>query len=523
MFQDFREHEDGAVFETDLCVVGAGAAGITLARAFVGAGREVLLLEGGNLEPEGPTLALSAGDIVGAPYPPLEDAHLRYFGGSTNAWGGHCRPLDPIDFEARPWVPHSGWPMTRQDLDPYYARAQEICELGPFEYALQPWEEALPSLVGFDAGRIVNRLWQQGPPTRFGERYGDELKQAEDIKVLFNANAVEILVNDAAAAVTEVAIKTLEGKTGRVRPRNVVLAMGGIENTRLLLASNSTVESGVGNGHDLVGRYFMEHPHALIAFAVPSIPIDSFAAYYVWNPVSLPHGEATIRISPGLSEDVQRAERLPNACLDMGYGYDRSEGYLALREVGTALTRGKFPEGFGRSILDMVSDPGGLASGVRRRLSNGKVLWFGANAEQVPNPESRVTLSEKRDALGMPQVRLDWRLTRQDKEAARRTCRIVGEELARLGIARMHLDAWLLEENDDWRDLGVRNHEIGTTRMSDDPRHGVVDRNARVHGIGNLYVAGSSVFPTSGYANPTLTIVALALRLADHLKTVSRN
>lgn len=176
------------------------------------------------------------------------------------------------------------------------------------------------------------------------------------------------------------------------------------------------------------------------------------------------------------------------------------------------------PDELGDAVLDMVSDLDGLAAGVYRRLTDQRVLWFGANTEQVPNPESRVTLAAERDAVGVPRPKLDWQLTMQDKEATRRACRMVGEELARLGIGRMRLDDWLLADGDDWQGLDVRYHHMGTTRMSDDPKQGVVDADCRVHGIDNLYIAGSSVFPTSGYANPTLTIVAMAIRLADHLR-----
>lgn len=518
MFRNFREYEEGAVIDTDLCIIGAGAAGITIAREYVEAGREVLLLESGDLEPEPATLDLNKGSSVGEPHPPLEVTRLRFFGGTTNHWDGHCRPLDPIDFEKREWVPHSGWPITFADLEPFYARAQPVCELGPYEYAPEDWAVELPGLIAFDPQRIENRLWQFSPPTRFGTRYREELERAESIHVLFNANVVEIVVNENARTVREVAIKSLDGKAGRVRPRTVVLAGGGIENPRILLASKGVMSSGLGNAHDHVGRYFMEHPHALIGFAVPEVELDRFAPYYGGVEATIQAGTATLRAKPGLSEAVQRAERLPNACVDMGYGFDRSTGYLALRETGNSLLDGRLPDELGDAVLDMVSDLDGLAAGVYRRLTDQRVLWFGANTEQVPNPESRVTLAAERDAVGVPRPKLDWQLTMQDKEATRRACRMVGEELARLGIGRMRLDDWLLADGDDWQGLDVRYHHMGTTRMSDDPKQGVVDADCRVHGIDNLYIAGSSVFPTSGYANPTLTIVAMAIRLADHLR-----
>jgi len=518
MLQDFRQREDGAVIETDVCVIGAGAAGITLARELVGSPRTVCVIESGDLEAASSTQALYEGTVVGEPYPPLDSVRLRYFGGTTNHWDGHCRPLDAIDFEPRPWVPHSGWPITRQDLDPFYARAQAICELGPYEYDPAIWRPLLPGLIAFRSDRLVNRLWQYSPPTRFGQRYRDDLAHARNVQVLLNANAVEIVVNDAATAVREVRLKTLDGKAGTVRPRAVVLACGGIENPRLLLASNRVMTAGLGNGHDRVGRFFLEHPHAQIAFAVPAVAIDRFRVYFGGVATGTATGKAVIQAKPGLSETTQRNKRLLNACVDMGFGYDRSEGYLTLRRVAKTLGRGAMPDDLGGAVLKIVGDLDGLAQGLYRRLRDENVFWFGANVEQAPNPDSRVTLDDTRDALGLPRVRLDWHLSALDKRTTRVACRLVGEELARLGIARMRMDDWLLADDARWMDLGIRYHHIGTTRMSDDPKQGVVDRECRVHGIANLFVVGSSVFVTSGYANPTLTIVALAARLADHLK-----
>lgn len=522
MFGDLRRLEEGVTLRADFCIVGAGAAGITLARELATTGREVLLIESGGLEAEAATLALNEGEIEGLPYPPLDSARLRFYGGTTNHWDGHCRPLDAIDFEPRPWIPHSGWPLRSEDLAPFYPRAQEICELGPYRYAPEAWKPALSGLIPFASGRIVNRLWQFGPPTRFGPRYRAELASRRNVRVLLNANVVDIEVDDAVRTVTGLRIRAHDGPAGLVLPRVVVLAAGGIENPRLLLASNRRVEVGLGNGHDLVGRFFMEHPHALTAFAVPTVDVGRFAPYYRGVAVATADGVAILRAKPGLSEAVQRAEQLPNACVDIGYGYDRSAGYLSLREAARLIERGHLSEDLMEEAVEMVGDLEGLTTGLFRQLVGQSVLWFGANAEQLPNPESRVLLGDTHDSLGMPRVRLSWRLTQQDKTAVRRCCRILGEELARLGIARMHLDAWLLAEEESWSGLGVRYHHMGTTRMSDEPATGVVDRDCRVHGIANLYVAGSSVFPTSGYANPTLTIVALAVRLAEHLKTVAR-
>ncbi len=518
MFQDFRQREDGATIETDICVVGGGAAGITLALELAGSQRGVCLVESGGLEPDPDTLALNNGEIVGLPYPPLQVVRLRYFGGTTNHWGGHCRPLDPIDFTKRPWIPHSGWPIDREELEPFYRRAQLICELGPYEYHTDAWRAGLPGVFDFAPQRLQSRPWLVSTPTRFGERYRDDLGRASNVEVLLNANVTEIVASDDARRVVAVRLKTLGGKTGIVRAKVVVLAGGGIENPRLLLASNRVMTAGLGNGRDLVGRFFLEHPSAMIGFAVASEDIQRWIGYFRYVPVTIPAGKGGVRLSPMLSEALQHEKQLLNCAITLGSGYDRSAGYLALRDAGKRLGRGELSGELGDSVLAVLGDLDGAAEGVYRRITGEQVLWFCTNVEQAPNPDSRVTLSNERDALGSPQARLDWRLTSLEKRTTRFACRLLGEELARLGIARMRIDPWLLADDTSWPDIDIRYHQMGTTRMSSDAAQGVVDANCRVHGIENLYVAGSSVFPTGGCANPTLTIVALAVRLADHLK-----
>mgnify|MGYP001618032562 CR=1 FL=1 len=263
-----------------------------------------------------------------------------------------------------------------------------------------------------------------------------------------------------------------------------------------------------------MGRYFLEHPHAIVAYAIPQTALDRYVAYYR----SVEVAGIPIQVKPGVSEEIQRREEILNGCIDVGYGYDRSPGYLGVYHIMRNLRRGRMPSNFDMSLVQVLSDLDGAASGLYRQLRGRNVLWFGANFEQAPNPDSRVLLSAERDRLGCRQATLDWRLSAIDKHSLRVGCRIVGEELARLGLARMRMDAWLLKDDSSWSDLEGHFHHMGTTRMSDDPTSGVVDADCRVHGVSNLYVAGSSVFPTCGYANATLTIVALALRLADHLQ-----
>jgi choline dehydrogenase-like flavoprotein len=261
MHIDARTLENGSVVEGDLCIVGAGAAGISMVMEWIGASQRVMLLEAGGFDYDPRMQELYRGDIVGLPYFPLQAARLHYFGGTTGHWAGFCSTFDPIDFEAREWVPHSGWPFKRAHLDPYYARAHRILELGPYEYDAAQWQRRDAKLVPFplDPSVVWTKMWQFSAPTRMGTRYRDAVVGAKNVHLYTNAIVREIDPNEGASAVDGLSVRTLEGKTFRVRARHYVLAASTIQNARLLLASNSRVAAGLGNAHDLVGRFFMEH------------------------------------------------------------------------------------------------------------------------------------------------------------------------------------------------------------------------------------------------------------------------
>jgi len=507
MFTDARTLADQSRIDADLAIIGGGPAGITLARAFAGSATRVCLVESGGLELDPAVQALYEGENAGIDYP-LAGNRLRFFGGSSNHWGGYCRPLDPIDFERRDWVPYSGWPFGIGELMPYYEPASVIVEIAPGRFDDKTYWDRVSGQTAPDpiTGRMQLRYTHFSPPTHFGSRYGDELRQARNIQVLLNANVVDIASSEQGRAVTHLEIRTLTGLSHQVRARRYVLATGGLENARLLLLSNRSVPAGLGNQHDLVGRFFMEHPH-----------LPAFGEIVVADLARLPHiysrrVEADGRSGSAAfnpSEAFLRERRLLNATLMLGeagfyHSHTVSDWYKAPLHMDMLKAARPFLAG-GRGPVD-PEQPDLL----------GRWLGLGCACEQVPNPDSRVTLARERDALGLPKIRLDWRLTEQDRRSVVEHMRSLAMEFGALGIGRMLLD---VEDDGQWpADVIGGAHHMGTTRMHDDPRQGVVDRNCRVHGVANLYVAGSSVFTTSGAANPTLTLVALTLRLADHLR-----
>jgi len=511
MFVDALAVPDGLQIEADVCIVGAGAAGITIARELRAAwSLRTVLVESGRFTPDPATQSLYAGTIDGRQYFPLDSARTRQFGGTTNEWAGECRPLDALDFEQRDWVPESGWPWGLATLLPFYEKAQSVCQLGPFAYTVADWEQQGVRPIAVHGERIRTYAFHYSPPTRFGELYRTDLARATNIVVYLGANAVDLDTATPPYQVSAVRVACLSGSRFRVKARVFVLAAGGIENARLLLLANSVEHAGLGNSRGQVGRYFMEHLYLDRAATILAREenISDFYTSGHWS------GGQRVRGILGLSPDVQRQEKLTNYCAVLDEAPPRRTGRL-WRSFLSALRRGpvrvRAPSHL-RALMDVAAriNPAGRKPSVRRYLVK-NVL------EQAPNPESRIVLGSDRDQLGCPRVVLRWRLTAIDKRTAHRAHQILGEDLARAGVGSLR--SALGKDSDPWPSTlrGARHH-IGTTRMHADPHRGVVDADCRVHGIANLYIAGSSVFPTSGSANPTLTIVALALRLAEHVR-----
>jgi choline dehydrogenase-like flavoprotein len=491
VFLDARAVADGAELECDLCVVGAGAAGITLARELAGDDLRVIVLESGGFRSDERTQLLYDGEIVGHAYAPTAQSRVRAFGGSTGHWEGWCRPLDASDFEEREWVPGSGWPIARRDLSGYYEHAQRLCELGPYDYRPERWARATTSAPLLAANESFTPVvYQFSPPTRFGVEYRAALADARNVRVLLHANALRFERAPEAARVERIRAATLDGRRFEVRPRYVVVATGGIENARLLLLSD------LGNEHDLVGRHFADHVHG--SAALVSLPADEpLTSFYRQHETSGARVRGAFATRP---EFEQRAEIL------------RFSATLDAVEDDPYVSRGVPHEAdveeFGARIVD---GPLSVESGGTRRLYS-----LFVRTEQAPNARSRVLLGTDRDALGSRKIVLNWQVGELD----RRTVRVALEEFARAvgaaGLGRLYSRP--VAEPGFWPNVFGGHHHLGTTRMHRDARSGVVDRDCRVHGLGNLYVAGSSVFPTGGFANPTLTIVAMALRLTDHLR-----
>ncbi|MGQ9367921.1 GMC oxidoreductase [Azospirillum sp. ST 5-10] len=539
MFIDARKMPSGKDHQYDVCIVGAGAAGLTIALEMRDRPWRVALLEAGGLDADGPTQALYAGDNVGRPYEPLATARSRYFGGSTNCWGGSCRPMEDSDFLARPWVPNSGWPITRDEMRPFVERARDVLGLGPFD-DVATWAARLRAggtgFLPVEEEGLENRVALFAGAKRLGDVHRESIRSAANVTCLLNANVTAFEANADASLVERVRVATLGGNAFSVSAKVFVLCCGGIENARLLLLSNAVEAAGLGNRHGLVGRYFADHPRVRSSVVRLADQRRHRSAYdetlcLARHRLHLPRPPIHAALSPAPA--LQERERLLNSrtYLVAQYHGEASAAVKAIRDLrvrlrqrhkfGTpvdsaaAVLRDTLPQilphlhEVAYALFDNVVNP----AWVERRFALETVL------EPVPNPESRVTLGTARDALGLNVARLDWRLTAQDRDNFLRTHRIVDGALVRLGLVRSSAlpdDPGALWDGH----LSWCWHHMGTTRMHRDPRHGVVDAQCRVHGVGNLFVGGSSVFPTMGSDHPTINIVALALRLADQVSAL---
>lgn len=451
-----------------LAIVGAGPAGMTLARE-LGDLTDVLLLEAGGAEADSTVTSLQEGETAGLPYP-LAQTRARQFGGSSALWAGYCAAFDPHDFERRAWVPHSGWPFGIEALQPYFARSAELLNLGDLNFDALHIARQRGERFPFDGPALTPTVWRFGTPTvRFAERFWSEFAASSAITTVLNANVVDIRLDPEHCRVTELVIRTLEGREARVRADIVVLACGGIETARILLNSDSQVPQGVANSAGLIGRLFMEHPH----LHLDNLTLVRPELFRCWSERGSYGDGRQFAFAVGLSPQVQAAERLLNG---------RAHVY-------------RTPQ-----------------------MSADEVPRVGVFFEQAPANDSRVSLSSERDALGLRRTRLDWRLTDLDWDSCERTADLLGEEFAHIGAAVRR--ARPVRSTRDASRILYSNHHLGTTRMCADPEGGVVNENGRSHDLENLYITGGSVFPTVSWANPTFTVIALVLRLADHLRVV---
>lgn len=519
------------VVKTDICVVGGGAAGITLVQKLARSAGDVCLIESGGTAPDEATQSLY--DLESTGYPVRQNfmSRARYFGGSCNLWAGRSMQLDEFDIGARPWADCDAWPIAYRELARYFEPARNILGLPPLDWFEQAAYQSQmtateKALFASPALSPTISLWAR-KPKRFAADHGPELGRAPRVRVILNGNAISIDLDETGTSVETITAKTLHGKAFRVQARRFVLACGGLENARLLLVSRDRHPAGVGNHFDQLGRYYMDHPRTVLG----AVQFDDSARLRVLSGFPFRYGKAQLGIR--LSRKTQRDESLLNhyATLEAEFSQYAQASYQSFVQTMKVLLRRGYAGSrldIGKSRLSDIPDliylltPKELMphaiyrlywesrERLMRRRQSGKriVVYF---CEQPPDPDSRVLLSRETDVLGMPRLELRWHLGPEVERTVLRFQELLGQHFAQANLG-------VLTATEPHVQFTDASHHMGTTRMSLRPQQGVVDPDCRVHGTQNLFVAGSSVFPNASHVSPTMGIVALALRLADHLR-----
>ncbi len=522
---EFQNLPESRAWDTDICIVGSGPAGLTIATELAGGSVRVLVVESGGRESENSfPAALNEIESIGAPRVAEQSkVRNRVLGGSSHTWSGRCIPLDSLDYEARPWVPHSGWPIGPADLEPFFPKAAEYLGLAEVRYGNGLFRELglKPRFDGHDP-ELRAVFWQfsrmpagAGEYVRFGPRF--RALDAPNVQLLTHSTVTHIDMDDDGTRVAGVEVAAPDGGRRQIRARCFVLCGGAIENARMLLASNRRDPRGVGNANGLVGRFLMDHPRATIGTFAPS------AVPALQREFLLHRHASGARMQRGFSLrlDLQRGEALLNCAAWLTLHIAEDDVWQALGAARRA--RGRARLRHGRVALGSAGQAafGAWEKLVRKRPlpRRFKRLDLDVLVEQAPDPESRILLSERRDALGVPLSRIDWRIGEGERRSVMRLGQAIQQAFERESLPPVALADWIRDRRPEDAVFFDPAHPMGTTRMGGSALEGVVDANSKVFGVDNLFIAGSSVFPTGGHANPTFTITALAVRLATHLRT----
>jgi choline dehydrogenase-like flavoprotein len=519
MVIDLAECGDARTFSAAVCVIGSGPAGGLVAGGLAAAGYDVILLEAGtdtaDLD-ESETIARQ--DVSGQIG--LRFGFSRQLGGSSNLWAGRVAPLEPIDFESRGWVPDSGWPIARAALETHYKRAADLMGIPwPFPQAADPLAITdLAGGTGEETGGSLEMkrfLWSNDPFNVAAYLRKTAFQSRGRLRLIASARVAALQGRERAIEVAQVVGP--DGRRVDVSANYFVVAAGGLESPRLLLNSTSVRPNGIGNDHDVLGRYFSTHPKADMAVLLLDRSVSLGSGLFEDHKLA----DSCVRYGVGLTARAQAAQKTLNHCVQLSpvVEYQASRLFEALKGQ-TALASPFIDKSrIGRRLLPGL---GRLTHEVLHRLAGlqrrGRLFTLRAFLDQYPNRDNRVTRSAQVDRFGRNKVDLAWAFSQRDRQSVLSFFATLASQVRKRGLGRVEYEP--LHTMPLWPLVGIHSHFMGTTRMGDDPRTAVVDGDCKVYGYENLFVSGPSTFPAYGYANPFLTIAALAMRLADHLKVL---
>lgn len=574
--EDLAAIGNARIEKCDFLIVGGGPAGLTVARGLAEAGRRTLILESGGLAEQESTEALNETLCEADTWSPHQVAKRKMFhtpqtrmwehdrqgygvrcrvlGGSTVAWAGKSAAFSDLDYAVRHWVPDSGWPVSAADLVPYLDKAAATLNLGINCYDGRLWDHLRrsPPQPHPDPAVLDSYFWQFARSTLNPTdvlRAGTEFIKAapRGCRVLTGATVLEILTDDSGGRACAVLVADASGARRTIEAQTIILAASAIENARLLLNSRSRRSAGIGNDHDLVGRYLLDHAGARVAsFSKSAIP--SMSRLYGFYGLRGDRGVNMYMHGLALTARVQEQEGLLNcaayttgdrarddpwsavkrivkrqseSCLYDAHAILKSPGIMAMGLARLAFQSGWFPKIWSRFAVNQVlrfrpnlAVEEYLTQGVPHKLIGLSIV---AICEQVPDRDNRIQLSPKTDRYGMPLPVARWRIGDLEIRTLTRFAEILQQEFGKAGMPPLVIADWISDRDAHSAEIIDMGHSAGTTRMASDPGRGVVDADCKVHGIEGLYLAGASIFPTCGHANPTLMIMTFAYRLAEHL------
>jgi choline dehydrogenase-like flavoprotein len=539
MFTDLRRTQGAADRSVDLCVIGAGPAGITVVDQLLDTGMSIVLAEGGGWAPAAANQTLLGGESFGYPMN-LTTGRYSAFGGAATRWGGRCAMLEPLDLAGRPWIHPAGWPIGWEDLRRYYDRAMLASNFP----ALWGDDEAMMQRIrgtgsALTDGALRDFLWRKagGETTRrrLGKQDGfnwgvgrrERLRAAGNVEVLLQANLVDLRCSPDGRTIRSALFRSLEGRQVEVHAKRFVLCCGGVENPRILLELDATRSAHL-DGRDNIGRYFGQHPRGNIVSVrmtrQQKQKADRLFGRFKQGGEDISEHE----IGFALSDSAQIEHELVNASAGIyDLPHDRSS-WMAAKRIKGLLESGRIGREIGHELLLVLRDSPALLSNLWRRYVTGRELVFSTGAatividlEQKPRYDSRIFLADDRDALGRRKAAVEWKVSPVEVRTARFMAERIADAFRRLDLGTPTVADWLANGDVQPGDLEGTYHFIGATRMAETAADGVVDRDCKCFGVTNLFVMGSSVFPTGGHANPTMTIVALSCRLADHIRAES--
>ena len=494
----------------DIVIAGAGAAGILLAVEFSKRKKRVLLLECGHFTEDQQRQDLNTVVQTGKVVSNAIWGRKRAIGGTTIAWGGQSLPFSRIDFAKRDWVTHGGWPLSYEDLEPYYHLANRFMRIDESDYEEDIFRLLKLKRAGFNETLIRHHFSKWAPQPNFRIIYNDYL--SKHVTLVYNAVLTKLHLGDQ-GRITSVTVNNFNGKSFSVDTPELILATGGIETNRILLNQDEFFPGGIGNHSGWLGKCFMEHPCVAVGEVRTNRPWMLQAGF---NTHIAKRRKYSVRLS--LAESCQRQKKLLNGSASLQCTYENDQDpYQEIR---------KFIKSRRFQSLKVISRDAvkSYAMTAWALLSKGFVYKHKANIrllmmmEQEPDPGSYISLCDTKDVHGLRQACIHWKITHKTWDTVVHLANTIAQEIERLGLGKVVLYDHINETVSDWEShLNDVCHHMGGTRMSTSPANGVVNTELQVWGHENLYVCSASVFPTSSHSNPTLTLLALAQRLVDKL------